>query len=345
MRNKFMNQSIWLDKNKIFFETLEVIPKEFHEGILFLTLHGSHAYGTATADSDCDIRGVCIAPKKYYTGYLHRFEHLERKEPHDISIYELGKFFKLAADNNPNIIELLYIPREKWLYSTPLWERIVENRHLFLSKKAKFTFSGYAVSQLKRIKNHYLWLNTEQPHRPSREEYGLPEHMKMTVSEEQVVHKLLQHDVLPNPEVVREYITKEQRYREAYDKWDSYTNWQVHRNPYRHDLEEKYGYDTKHALHLVRLMRMCKEILLTEDVWVDRTTIDAAELLEIKRGKWTYKELIDWAENMDEHMNTLYPLSSLQKEPDRIKIDDLCQELIEEFLFSKSTTKDHSIID
>lgn len=339
-----MNQLIYLDKHALRQETLGSIPEEFHSGILFLTLHGSHAYGTATATSDCDIRGVCIAPKCYYLGYLHGFEHLERKEPHDISIYELRKFFKLAADCNPNIIELLYLPRHRWLFSTPMWRRIVNNRDLFLSKKAKFTFSGYAISQLKRIKNHYLWLNTEEPKRPTREEFGLPNQMKMTVSEEQVVHKLLQNNVLPDPEIVREYITREQRYREAYDKWDAYTTWNANRNPLRHELEVKYGYDTKHALHLVRLMRMCEEILLHGHVYVDRSELDAQELLEIKNGLWTYDELITWAEKMDERMNELYQHSELQREPDRIAIDNLCQELIEEFLFT-SSSHDHSIMD
>lgn len=313
--------------DELYKETMESIPKEFHNGVIFLTLHGSHAYGTATPDSDYDIRGVLIAPRKYYTGYLHRFEHFERTKPYDISIFELQKFCKLAADANPNILELLFIPRDKWLFHTPAWERLVNNRHLFLSKKCKFTFSGYAVSQLKRIKNHYHWINIEEPQKPMREEYGLPPTMKLTVSEEQVVHKLLQNDVFMDPQPVRDYITKEQRYREAFDKWETWTIWKAHRNPYRHDLEERYGYDTKHALHLIRLMRMCKEILTEGTVLVTRP--DATELLEIKNGKMSYEELIQWAEELDASLDTLYQTSSLQKEPSRVAIDALCQELIE----------------
>lgn len=316
-----------ISKEQLLTETLSCVPKEFHSGILFLTLHGSQAYGTNTPDSDYDIRGVCIPPRWYYSGCLQSFDHLERKEPNDLALYELRKFCKLAMDANPNIIELLYIPESKWLYVTPEWRKLVKNRHLFLSKKAKFTFSGYAVSQLKRIKNHYFWLKTEEPTCPTREEYDLPNQMKMTVSEEQVVHKLLQNEVLPDPEIVRDYITREQRYREAHDKWETYTQWRANRNPYRHDLEERYGYDTKHALHLIRLMRMCVEILTTGDVIVERP--DADELLEIKGGKWSYEELLSWAEGMDVELDLLYQTSSLQKEPDRKEIDRLCQELVE----------------
>ena len=323
--NSLMNYTLY-DK------AMEAIPREFHTGVIFLTLHGSQAYGTNTPDSDYDIRGVCIPPRKYYTGYLHRFEHLERKEPYDMAIYELTKFCKLASEGNPNILELLYVPKSKWLYSTGMWQRLVTYRHLFLSKKCKFTFSGYAISQLKRIKNHYHWINTEEPTKPTREEYGLPIQMKMTVSEEQVVYKLLHNGIFADPSAIQEYITKEQHYREAFDKWETYTNWKAHRNPYRHDLEERYGYDTKHALHLIRLMRMCKEILIDGTVLVERP--DAAELLEIKNGKWTYSELITWAEMMDASLEELYKTSPLQKEPDRNAIDALCQGIIEDFLYN-----------
>ncbi len=320
-----------LDYQQLYDETMGVIPEEFHEGVIFLSLHGSHAYGTATETSDCDIRGVCIPPKRYYLGYLHRFEHLERKEPNDLSVYELSKFCKLAMDANPNILELLYIPQTKWLYATDAWKTLVDHRHLFLSKKCKFTFSGYAVSQLKRIKNHYHWLNVKEPEQPTRAEYDLPVQMKLTVSEEQVVHKLLGNGVFADPQAIREYITKEQRYREAHDLWETYTTWKANRNPLRHDLEERYGYDTKHALHLIRLMRMCQEILTTGELLVERP--DAEYLLQVKNGLLSYNELISWAETLDASLEELYKTSPLQKEPDRNAIDELCQSLIENHLF------------
>ncbi len=324
-----------VDKGLLHWQSLEVIPKEFHTGILVLMLHGSHAYGTSTPDSDFDIRGVCIPPKKYYTGYLHQFEHLERKEPNDLTVYELQKFCKLAADGNPNILELLYIPESKWLYPyvSKTWKKLVENRHLFLSKKCKFTFSGYAISQLKRLKNHYLWLNTEEPKKPTREEFGLPEGMKLSVSEEQTLYKILGSAILPtqHQDILLSYVVKEKEYRDAHNEWDAYITWKTNRNPKRAELERKYGFDGKHALHLIRLMRMCQEILTTGEVLVERP--DAEELLEIKNGKWTYEELINWAEGMDVLMDVLYQTSTLQKEPNRSAIDELCQELIEEHLF------------
>ena len=67
---------------------------------------GSRAYGTNTEDSDYDYRGICIQPKKYLLG-LDKFEQHEEKEP-DTVIYSLEKFVRLALQNNPNILEILF---------------------------------------------------------------------------------------------------------------------------------------------------------------------------------------------------------------------------------------------
>ena len=141
---------------------------------VYLTRHGSHAYGTSLPTSDLDLRGVCIAPKEYYLGCSQVFEQAVQQTP-DLSIFELRKFLKLAADANPNVLELLHTDDSDHLISTPFFEKLAAHRHLFLSRKAKHTFSGYAVSQLKRINTHYRWLKNPPTAEPKRSEFGLPE--------------------------------------------------------------------------------------------------------------------------------------------------------------------------
>jgi predicted nucleotidyltransferase len=58
--------------------------------------------------------------------------------------------------NNPNILELLYLPEYKVL--TELGKRLVEYRLAFLSKKVYKAYSGYAYSQLKKVETHRKWL-------------------------------------------------------------------------------------------------------------------------------------------------------------------------------------------
>lgn len=127
---------------------------------VFRCISGSRAYGTNTENSDIDVRGIFIAPPEYTLGCLKHIEQVE-VPGEDTVIYELAKFIKLCTSCNPNIIELLYTEGDNILYCHPAFEKFRQNRHLFLSRKAKHTFSGYAMAQLKRIKGHNKWINQE----------------------------------------------------------------------------------------------------------------------------------------------------------------------------------------
>jgi hypothetical protein len=136
--------------------------------LVFSCKSGSHAYGTSTPTSDIDIRGVFIAPPEYTLGCMKHVGEVTVEGTEDHEVHELAKFVKLAADCNPNIIELLYTGEENILLMHPAFEEIRKHRHLFLSKKAKFTFSGYAHQQLHRIKGHHKWINDPQGEDPPK---------------------------------------------------------------------------------------------------------------------------------------------------------------------------------
>jgi predicted nucleotidyltransferase len=130
---------------------------------IFYTRAGSHAYGLATQSSDEDFRGVFIGLPDNLVG-LHPVEHCEYSG--DNMLYELRKFIVLAKDCNPNIIELLFMDESDILLQNEWWLRVKAQRELFLTRKAKFTFSGYAMAQLKKIRGHNRWLNDPQPVEP-----------------------------------------------------------------------------------------------------------------------------------------------------------------------------------
>src|SRR4051812_39149436 len=76
---------------------------------VLLVRHGSHAYGTNVATSDEDFKGVAIPPKEYFHGYTKVYKQAELKAPDpDAVVYDIRKFFNLAANCNPNIIEVLH---------------------------------------------------------------------------------------------------------------------------------------------------------------------------------------------------------------------------------------------
>ncbi len=83
----------------------------------------------------------------------------------------------------------------------------------------------------------------------------------------------------------------------------------------RHADFETNQVDFKHAMHLVRLLRMGREALTTGEIIVKRP--DAQELLDIRAGAWKYNDIVKYAENLDEEVRTvLYKNTELRKKPD-----------------------------
>lgn len=299
---------------------------------IFLTLHGSRAFGTNTPESDEDFKGICVPPLEYYLGFDKHFEQAEFKRPNpDIVIYEITKFFRLAADCNPSIIEILFTDPAEHIFSSWIMPDIIRCRQKFLSRKARHTFSGYAMSQLKRIRGHRQWLRDPPTHQPTREEFGLPGSGVMPQDQLMAADAILRRDSLVGFDSnFLALIEKERNYRGAQNNWEHYQTWLKTRNPERAALEAKVGYDSKHGMHLVRLMRMAEEILTRGEVVVKRP--DAKELLEIRGGAWSFDRIVGWAEDMDAKLEEIEKTSPLPKTADREYLDDLCRYTIMSFL-------------
>ena len=144
---------------------------EHSRSLIFRCVAGSQAYGTARAGSDQDIRGVFILPAAAYLTIEPPREQLSC-ETSDEVYYALRRFLELATSANPNLIELLYMPQECVLLSTPSWERLANARDLFLSKRAYESHVGYAMAQIKRARGQNKWINNPKPvEPPSKEEF------------------------------------------------------------------------------------------------------------------------------------------------------------------------------
>lgn len=305
---------------------------------------------------------------------IKKFEQKDKGWPPDEDkvIYDFRKALKLMSDGNPNMIDLLYTDEKQWIQCDDAWHNVIDNAELFLSKKMRFTYGGYAYAQLKRIQRHRGYLMNPPSHKPTREEFNLPE--KKLVNKEKMgafqwlLAKVLQDGIelmKVSPETRKELyginyigavqskipeecaqevkdftgvsdemieaIFKEKRYDNAMKGWNAYQGWKKERNPKRAAIERKYGYDTKHAMHLVRLMRMGLEILGEGKVRVFRP--DREELLAIRNGAWEYEKVVEFADESDKKLDELYKTSKLPKEPKRVMIDELCISTIAETVF------------
>lgn len=351
-------------------------PAWVPERTIYLTRHGSHAYGTSTPKSDVDVRGVCIAPKDHYHGFRRAlppdlFEQIVLREP-DVVVFEIRKFLKLCADANPNALELLFTDEKHHLHMTPAGEELLAHRDLFLTKYAKHTFAGYAAAQISRIKLHYAWNHEKVPEKPpERADFGLT--TPPTVPKNQVdaalslVRKKLDEwdlkglEAVPPPlrqalqDVMAEalaearvstsdlwlgaarmlgfddnfidIVRREKEYKAKVDEWKSYLKYLDERNSDRSELEIRFGYDTKHGMHLVRLLREAREVLTLGKLIVFRP--DAEELLFIRNGGWPLDKLFEFAERELAALTELMKTSTLPDEPDWERLNALCARLVE----------------
>lgn len=136
---------------------------------IFLGKAGSHSYGTNTATSDEDFRGIFVADKQFIRAPFVSMHEVNDTTQKDSKSYELNKFMKLYTECNPNIVELLWIDESDIITTSPAYELLRKHRYDLLCSKVAFTFSGYAISQLKSMKNQSKWENNPKPIDPPKQ--------------------------------------------------------------------------------------------------------------------------------------------------------------------------------
>lgn len=118
--------------------------------ILLLGMGGSFAYGLNTEISDKDVRGIIETPVNVLLG-SNEYEQFENRDT-DTVLYTLNKITKLLISCNPNTIEILGLRPEQYI-ANEIGQELIENKSMFLSRKAIGSFKGYALAQLHRLEN------------------------------------------------------------------------------------------------------------------------------------------------------------------------------------------------
>lgn len=119
-----------------------------------------------------------------------------------------------------------------------------------------------------------------------------------------------------------EYVLKEREYESACTKYKQFLEWQVNRNKKRAADEARLGYDSKFAYHIIRLYRMCSEILETGKVIVKRP--DRQDFMDIRNGLWSYEKLQEESSNLYKKCKDLYDnCKAIPYSPDKVAINNL----------------------
>ncbi len=148
------------------FSTIMANQKEYP--VLLKRVTGSRLYGTQYEKgehpfdpsyiSDIDYRGIYVSPTQDRLSLIDTIpEQIQVEDGNDSEFYDISKFFKLAIDNNPNVMDILFGDKQSEVFLSPIGQTIIDNKSLFISLKAKDSFNGYAMQQLYRMKQHHRW--------------------------------------------------------------------------------------------------------------------------------------------------------------------------------------------
>ena len=295
--------------------------------VIYLVMSGSHAYGTSTPDSDVDLRGVLIEPKKYLMG-LQSFEQFEELST-DTVIYGLRKFAILLAKANPNIIELLGVDENCIVVNTEQGQLLRDNAELFLSTRVVSSFGNYALAQLRRLQNSLYrdsFTDTQQREHLRSTLNAQMEHFQRTYSHFNDGSIVLSNDddkllfdinlrAYPVVDFVGIY-SEMASIVKSYNKLN-------HRN---NKKSEKQLY--KHAMHLLRLLMSGIDILVGKGITVRRRE-EHNLLMDVRNGKLPFDEIFNLADEYQKKFGEAAKLAKLSYEPDAEAIDRLMIKLYE----------------
>jgi predicted nucleotidyltransferase len=128
------------------------VPADLRPFVIYQCQVGSKAYGLATDDSDDDLRGIYLPPARYHWSLRRLPEQLEYNADGQDEVYwELEKFLRLALKANPNVLETLWTPMVH--QADDVARELREMRQAFLSRHLYKTYSGYVLSQFRRMSN------------------------------------------------------------------------------------------------------------------------------------------------------------------------------------------------
>jgi len=303
---------------------------------------GSHLYGTNDENSDEDYSGVFIPSEEYIFG-LKDINEVDlsvkskdgvgrnTKDAIDLKLYNFRKFVKLALDNNPNIIEQLFVNNKNIVFINEYGRSLLDNKYLFVHKGLKQKFIGYSKSQLHKMrikKEHYFDLKNaleyfrecvdKEPEFSKRlmdcfRDFQTSKNSHLNIHPPKFIIIKRGHcsigDLNFQYSRAIKYVMK--ILQERFDKASN-----------RKNLILNHGYDSKFALNLVRLLREGIDFLKYGEVTFPLPY--AQELLDIKHGKWAMEEVITYADKLYKEVESLYDKTALPAHPNR--------ELVEKFV-------------
>ena len=301
--------------------------------IMFLTFGGSHAYGTNVEGSDIDIRGCTLNQKDNLIGLQHFEQVLDNAT--DTTVYAFNKLISLILNCNPNTIEMLGCRPDHYCYVSPIGRELLDNKKMFLSRRAKFSFGGYATAQLRRLENNLARFTLSDERKNTHivnscnsamltfnERYSLFDGGSLELFVDKSERENVDYDIFVNAYLkhypLRDYngvFNELQLIAKEYERLNG-------RNKKKDSLHL-----AKHMSHLIRLMNMCCDILENEEIVTYREK-DHDLLMSIRNGEFLDAEtgcasaFFDMVTEGEKRMEYAYANTSLPDKPNYKQVEE-----------------------
>ena len=306
--------------------------------IMLLGLSGSYGYGTNREGSDIDFRGVAQQLPSDLLGMTEFEQYVDSST--DTVIYGFNKMIRLMLDCNPNSFEVLGLPADKYMIVSSLGQELLDNRHLFLSKRAIKSFGGYATAQLRRLQNAIardaLPQSDRERHILNSVQNALEDFNRKNASVaggsmrlfiDNAVTEGLDTEIFVDASYthfpLREYNNMIETLRNVVRDYDKVN----HRNHKKDD-----NHLNKHAMHLIRLLMMGIDILEKHEIITCRQD-DLPLLMKIREGGFMQqgstlsKSFFDVLELYEHRFQEAAKHTTLPDEPDMAKIAGLVERI------------------
>jgi hypothetical protein len=289
------------------------------ENCLVLARVGSHSHGTYIPSSDpdsiddVDFMGVVIPPPSYTLGVKNWEGCVIKRDELDVVFYSFGKFVRLLLKSNPNVMGMLWLRDADIFAANNLWWMFQPRRGLFASLMAYSAFAGYASAQLHKMTAFDAAVTDEWDRAVAlvtAAGWNVDD-----ITDKSAALPMPNYDAAKAGDV--ELNTARISIQRIYAR-----HFQGYMGEKRKRLVKRYGYDTKNAAHLIRLLRMAIGFLQTGQMEVYRTA-DAQELIDIKQGNWPLERVKAHAEDLFAEAKEAKAQSRLPESPDVEAIDQL----------------------
>lgn len=323
-------QEILRQREYGFIETNEHLGRH----VILLGLAGSYSYGTNIRTSDIDIRGIALNQKSDLIG-LTRFEQYVDEDT-DTVIYGFNKVVGLLLSCNPNTIELLGLKPEHYLYLSDIGRLLLDNRRLFLSKRAIQSFGGYADAQLRRLQNalardtfpqtekeRHIFNSVRNSMHDFNHRYGHFENGSLELYIDKAVNPELETEIFVNASMTHYPL------RDYCGMWNTMAN--VIRDYEKVGKRNKKKDDlhlNKHAMHLIRLFMMALDILEKGEINTYREK-EHGLLMDIRSGKYRkedgafHESFYEMLSDFEKKLHYAAEHTDLPEEPDMAKVQEL----------------------